>query len=139
MSEQPNTATPDKVITFTADGEEREVKMTYGLLNELVNLIKEIEEVSKFFVDEKIRNAVLAAVLAQRAPNGKVTSKVNVDDIELELEAIDEILAWASAHVTGFFIRSLTNLAKRVNALPTEDIQAGLEAALTASSSGTRP
>ena len=66
MSETSNT--PDKILKFEANGEEREVKMTYGLLNELVSMVGDIEEIAKFYVDQNLRNQVLVAVLSQRSP-----------------------------------------------------------------------
>ncbi len=140
MTDQPNkSATPDKILTIIPTGAEpRDIVMSYGLLDTLVSMVGDIDQVSKFFIDQDTRNKVLTAVLSDRAPNGKVTNKITPDDLALELETVDDILSWAAAHVTGFFIRSLTSLAKRVSEMPTGDIQAGVDAALIASSNGSK-
>lgn len=140
MTDQVKSATPEKTITFTpVGGEPRDVVMTYGLLNELVSKVADIDQVAKFFVDETTRNDVLTAVLSERSPSGKITTKITPENLAIELETVDEILSWAAGHVTGFFIRSLTNLAKRMDQMPVDQIQQGLEAALTATSSGSAP
>lgn len=138
LTEKTNT-TPEKTITFTPiEGEEREIVMSYGLLDKLVSKVGDIDQVSRFFTDQEVRNAVLTEVISERSPTGKMTKKITPEDLALELETIDELLSWSAAHVTAFFIRSLTSLAKRINDLPQEDLKAGMDAALTVTSNGSR-
>lgn len=116
------TNTPPKTITVTANGAEREIKMTYGLLNELVSMVGDIEEIAKFYVDETLRNKALVSVLSERSNTGKITAKADMEEIDIEIEDIDQLLSWVAAHVTGFFIRSLTNLADKMKDFPTEHL-----------------
>ena len=124
MSEttKPTSTTPNKTITVTLNGVEREVKMSYGLLNELISMVSDIEEIAKFYVDETLRNKALVAVLSERTPAGKITAAVQMDETDIDIEDIDKLLSWVAAHVTGFFIRSLTNLADKMKDFPTDHL-----------------
>lgn len=137
MSESPTNQTPDKTLTIKVNNTEREIKMTYGLLDEIVGQVKDIDQIGNFFIDQDTRNKVLTAVLSDRTASGKITNKINADDVEIELEDVDAVLAWAASHVTSFFIRSLTNLAARVKQFPMEDQQA-LAPQSTESSTGSK-
>lgn len=141
MSEQPNTTlTPDKILTFKVGETDREVKMTYGLLDELVNYVKDINEIATFFVDQETRNKVLVSILSDRTPTGKIITKANLEELDVDLEVIDEILAWAASHVTAFFIRSLSNLAKKVQQFPVDQLEGVIQDhRLTELSNGSKP
>lgn len=109
---------PDKTIVAKVDGEDREFKMYYGLLNELMTTVRDLSDISLFFVDPDVRNHALTAILSQRDPRGKKLNTVGPEDVQIEFEELEKILNWAAAHVTAFFIRNLVQLTKQMQAIP---------------------
>lgn len=113
MSELPPVPTPEKTLKYKLAGEEREAVMTYGLLNELVSLVRDLQEVADFYTSPDLRNKSILSVVAERTKTGKVLTKTeNVDDLDIEIEDVDAILAWVTTHVTAFFIRSMNRLSQ---------------------------
>jgi hypothetical protein len=110
MTEKTN----DK-LSITQDGNERELFMSYGLLNALSLLVGSPEVVPAMSLDDGLRAEILAAVLAERKVTGKVLKPVeDIDDIDISIDDIERILDWAGAHLMGFFMRRLAKSAKHV-------------------------
>lgn len=132
MSEQalvtPNT-TPDKTFTLVVGDQARELFMSYGLLDTLIRLVPDTDEIGNLYVDADKRKAVLEALVAERSKSGKIIQAFDIEDLEVDIEVVDALLQWAVEHLAGFFIRSMTNIAK----LAEQNIQAQekAEAALT--------
>jgi len=116
-------------LSVTFEGNDRELFMSYGLLNELAKLVGSPEVAPSISLDEHLRAEVLAACLAERKPSGKVTQKVkDMDDLDISIDDIESILDWATEHVLNFFVRSLGKMLKRVEA--NKDVLEGLKSSL---------
>lgn len=115
---QPTIKVPEKTLTVViGTGEEtttRELFMSWGLLDKLVNRIKDTDQIAEIFINGEIRNAILTELLAERTRTGKIISTVSLDDLDIDLEQIDNLLSWASEHITSFFLRSLSRLSAAV-------------------------
>ena len=94
-------------ITIKVDGEDREIFMSFGLLNELTKIIGDPARVASVTVDPEMRDDVLNAVLSKRKTSGKIISQADIDDIDIPVEDVEILLDWASEHALSFFIRSL--------------------------------
>ncbi len=94
-------------ILIKQDGESRELFMSFGLLNELVRLFDSPDRVNTIAADHDLRNQVLKSSLAKRTNTGKPTHPVDLEDVEISIDDVENVLEWSSAHVLGFFIRSL--------------------------------
>lgn len=117
MTEKVNS--PDKLITISINGESKEFKMYYGLLNELVGHLNDLSKVGDIYTDTDTRNKVLVSILSPRDKNGKrIGSDVGPEDIDVEYEDIESLLSWAASHVTAFFIRNLVRLTDQIQAIP---------------------
>lgn len=116
-------------LSITYQGVERELFMSYGLLNELAKLVQSPEIAPSISLDEHLREEVLKACLAERKPSGKVLKAVeDMDDLEVSVEDIEAILDWATENVLSFFVRSLGKMVKRVEA--NKDVLEGLKSSL---------
>jgi hypothetical protein len=107
--------------------------MSYGLLSELVALIKDPVNIGAVDFDDDLRESVLEAVFVPRKPSGKRTGGVDVDDLDYSVQDICSVLDWAKEHVLGFFLSRLektTALYKQE-----EDRMKGLNASLDGSKS----
>lgn len=119
----------DKITINYLNGTERELLMSYGLINQLSLIVVSPEVAPSIAVDVGLRNEVLAAVLAERKPTGKVLKEVeDVDDLGLSIEEIERVIDWATEAILGFFVRSLEKMVKRVE--KNQDAFAGLKSSM---------
>lgn len=100
---------PDQ-ITVKVDNEDKDIFMSFGLLNELTKIINDPAGVSALAANHELRDEVLNSLLAVRKRSGKIQSKVDIDDVDISVEDVEMLLAWASEHVLGFFLRSLQKM-----------------------------
>ena len=116
-------------LNITYQGVDRELFMSYGLLNELAKLVGSPEIAPSISLDEFLREEVLKACLAERKPTGKVLKHVaDMDDLDVSVEDIEAILDWATENVLSFFVRSLGKMVQRVES--NKDVLEGLKSSL---------
>lgn len=116
-------------ISIILAGEERELFMSYGLLNELTKLVGSPEVAPSITIDEDLRADVLKACLAERKASGKIVKELeDVEDIDASIEDIEKLLDWATEHVLSFFVRSLGKMVKQAES--NKDVLAGLKSSL---------
>ena len=96
----------DKIIV-KVNGEDREIFMSFGLLNELTKIVEDPARVTAISVDNDLRDMVLKSLLATRKVSGKVENPCDLDDTEISVEDVERLLAWGAEHTLGFFLRSL--------------------------------
>jgi len=97
----------DDKLTVTLDGEERQLFMSFGLLNALSSLVEDPGRVPLIAAEPKTRTEVLRAVFAKRKRSGKIVEAVeDLDDIEVSVEDVEKVLHWVMEHTMGFFLRS---------------------------------
>ena len=131
----PEINTPDKTISISINGEDREFKMYYGLLNELMTTVRDLNDISLFFVNQEIRNEALVAILSVRDKNGKKIETIDPEGIDVDFEDLEKLLVWATSHVTAFFIRNLVQLTQQIQKIP----RAPEETPSTSTPTGSQP
>lgn len=114
MTEQVSLqlAVPDKYYTLEVNGEPRELFMSHGMLDALLRMVRDTDEIGEIYVDPDKRQAVLEALFAERSKSGRIITAVDVADLDIDIEAIDGVLQWTVAHLSGFFIRSMNSIAR---------------------------
>ncbi|KQS84252.1 hypothetical protein [Rhizobium sp. Leaf383] len=116
-------------LSIVFEGKDRELLMSYGLLNELAKLVGSPEVAPQISLDEGLREDVLGACLAYRKASGKILKKVeDMDDLDMSIDDIEAVLDWATEHVLSFFVRSLGKMVKRVES--NKDVLEGLKSSL---------
>lgn len=110
---------------------DREIFMSFGLVNELCNIIKDPAQIHIFDLDENVRKAVIESIFAERTKSGRKTNVVELEDLEYSMSEIEKALDWAKEHVMNFFIRRLESTAKLAD--QTKDKMAKLESSLLGS------
>lgn len=95
----------DEKISITVNGEQREVLMSYALLNRLAKVVSEYDDPSVIFVDPDVQAKIIVLVL-----NGKQADPENddVSDFDLSMSDGQELVKWAGGHVVNFFTNGLT-------------------------------
>jgi len=94
-------------LSITVDENERELFMSFGLLNELTTIIGDPARVSAVAVDPELRTEVLCAALAERKRSGKIIKAVDFDDLDISVEDVENVISWVMEHSLSFFVRSL--------------------------------
>jgi hypothetical protein len=116
--------TPPRV-SVVIGGEERELYMSFGLLNEVTSLVGGIEAVPNIHFDPRVSAMVLDTLLAKRDRRGRILWPTDEEDpitpIDLSVETATVILDWAAGHALDFFVRqfgsSATMFANRAGPL----------------------
>lgn len=85
---------------------ERDIKMSYGLLNVLCKTVGELDSAALLALDNTLREQVLAELLATRDASGTVTAPFNPFEAPYSIEEVTGLLGWAQEHVYDFFVKS---------------------------------
>jgi hypothetical protein len=104
---------PELPSTFAVkvNGEDREIFMSFGLLNELTTVVGDPGAIASITLNPEMRNKVLESALAKRKPSGKIEEPVDMDDLDISIDEAEKLLDWVSGHVMSFFVRSLRKVA----------------------------
>lgn len=97
-----------KVITASGAVEEREIFMSYGLLNSLVRVLGDPSRTAALDLDPDLAEQVLLLVLIPRSPTGKPT--VSFEEFELpglDPEEAYKLFDWVKEAVLSFFVKRL--------------------------------
>jgi hypothetical protein len=91
---------PDAKITVR----DREILMSYGLLNELTKLAGDPNKAATLDLDPDLAMQVLLTVLTPRTTSGKPE---DFDMPELTPDEAYKVFDWAKAHLLDFFMKRL--------------------------------
>jgi len=94
-------------ISINVRGQNREVFMSFGLLNELGKVVGSAEYIPHMSLDPHMREEVLKTLLSTRDENGQITEAWNPFRHGLGPDDTIRLLSWASEHVTDFFMKAL--------------------------------
>lgn len=100
----PNSQLPPKTISFPED--DIEIKMSYGLLSEILKIIGDGENAIEVLLgDSNIRDFIVRRIFTDsKVPVLKEEDLISPYDIELDPLKLDELVAWVADHVTHFTI-----------------------------------
>jgi hypothetical protein len=94
-------------FTIKIDGKERDVKMTFGLLNALCRAVGDIDGATQVTMDQNLRDAILVELLSERDKTGKIKNELNLAELDVEIDDMLEMLDWAGNHIMDFFLKGL--------------------------------
>lgn len=92
---------------IVVNGSEKQIKMTFGLLNILCRAVGDVDAAASVNFDSTLRQAFLVEMLSERDSKGKIKQPVDLDTLEIDIEAAGDLIAWAGDHVLDFFLRGL--------------------------------
>jgi hypothetical protein len=90
----------------------RSLFMSFGLLNEVLGVIRDITHVQIVGIDPELRNGVLRACLARRDANGRIEGDPDEEVARLSPADALQVLAWASGHALDFFLSAVEAAVK---------------------------
>lgn len=94
-------------FTIKIGDEERDIKMSFGLLNILCRRAGDLDGAAMINMDQSLREAVITELLSARDEKGKIKSEVDIMFLDVEPSAVIELLDWAGNHVMDFFLKGL--------------------------------
>ncbi|MCG7628990.1 hypothetical protein MHM88_14355 [Epibacterium sp. MM17-32] len=97
---------PD-TFTVTVAGDPRHLKMTFGLLNELVRTVGDIEGVAEISFDTELRNTLLNELFARRDEQGVIVEPVNLFHFDIAPDEVVELMEWVGVHITDFLLKQM--------------------------------
>lgn len=101
-------STPSEHFCIIQDSTEREIFMSFGLLNEITSLLQDPATAASVYFTPELREKVILAALHQRTKTGKVEKPAAaIDDFDISLGDIEALLAWEVEHAIAFFARSM--------------------------------
>lgn len=107
------TAKLEQTITVNVDGEDREILMSFGLLNELTALVADPGFVPRIMTDVDLRESILISALSERSKTGKITKELeDITDVDISMVDFERVLTWVMDHVMSFFIRSTQTIVR---------------------------
>jgi hypothetical protein len=118
MSKKPNTENTESAealsdtYNITVEGKEREIKMTYGLLQKLCGKFTTVGQIQNLDMDFDLQNYMINELLDERDGNGVRLNPGKDYSFALSIEEGEKLTAWVSEHVANFFILRLENQTK---------------------------
>lgn len=95
------------IFTIKVDGKERDITMTFGLLNNLCRMVGDIDSAATIVVDPVLRESILVQLLSDRDQRGKITQDIELDSLNVDPDQIISLIDWAGGHVFDFFLKGL--------------------------------
>lgn len=122
------TKTLSDTITIKLDGEDRNIFLSFGLLNELSLLVNDISDLPSIPLNTRLRKQVLSACFATRKKSGKIEAEVDIDDVDVSIGDSERIIDWVVDHMMAFFLRSLKKvvLTTEANKIDMQDLGSSL-------------
>jgi hypothetical protein len=105
--------TPKKPLLYEChtltylNGDRQEVVMTFGLLNLLSGMVRDVSAVPFIMLDPDLRHQLMIALLSPRDAQGKITDEYNEYLNPVSLEQAQALLVWVSEHLTDFFLKAV--------------------------------
>ena len=92
---------------IVVNGSEKQIKMTFGLLNILCRAVGDVDAAASVNFDPILRHTFLVEMLSDRDAKGKIKEAIELDTLELDIDAASDLIAWAGDHVLDFFLKGL--------------------------------
>lgn len=93
--------------TISIGGEDKTIKMSFGLLNAVCRTVGDIDGAAQMMMDNYLRDAVLVELLSPRDAAGKITTPVDIDSLDVDPDDVVKLLDWASAQALDFLLKGL--------------------------------
>ena len=94
-------------FTISIGGEDKTIKMSFGLLNAVCRTVGDIDGAAQLLLDSYLRDAVLVELLSPRDATGKITAPIDVDGLDVDPDDVVKLLDWAGAQALDFLLKGL--------------------------------
>lgn len=137
-SPSPESKKPDPRLKVTIGDTQRELYMSFGLLNEVASLVGGPDGIPQLSFNPAISTALLELILAERDKRGNLIRPEDESIVprDLDPEIAEEIIDWAGDHCLDFFVRRFAKSTKLFATRAGELAAAGSSLTFSANSAG---
>ena len=108
-------------FTLTCGDTQKELFMSFGLLNTLSAIFENPQQISETFINATVRLDILLLCLSKRDQYGKITEEFAINELEIDTDHLIDFLDWVESHISYFFLRawekSIASSIKRTEAI----------------------
>lgn len=98
----------NEYFTIKVDGKDKEIKMSFGLLNQLCGMCGDADDALMFGLNTDLREEALRLMLSKRDKEGRISDDVNLYLIDVDSDDVSDLLDWAGSHALDFFLKAAT-------------------------------
>lgn len=99
---------PDFIFPITMNGEIHEVKMTYALHMELMQIIPEPQNIGELLLtDQSLRDYIIRRVLSGHKRITNEDDLIDLYEVDISMDEIDNMVIWVGDHILYFFTTSM--------------------------------
>ena len=109
------TEKPNPTLTIVVGDKKHKQFMSFGLLNLLMTYIESPLQIIQLPTDAELTQTLLIECLSTRDADGSVTEQFNL--FNLDPEEGEKVLAWMIAHISHFFVQTLSQMPKQLKDL----------------------
>jgi len=103
---------PALVFDIKVNGENQEVKMTYGVFNEILQIIPDPSQIGDLFItDAALRDYVARRMLSGNKRIKNEEDLVDPFDLDIDMDEVNNLILWVGDHVLYFFMNSAEKTA----------------------------
>lgn len=101
---------PPLTFDIRIDGEVKEIKMSYGLFNEIMMVVPSPEEIGELLMtNQGLRDYIIRRMITGNKRVTKDEDLIDPFEMDLNLEDVSQMVQWVGDHVLYFF---MTNAEK---------------------------
>jgi hypothetical protein len=94
-------------LTIMLNGKSEELFMSFGLLNEVSQVVGDVENLPMVVINPDMREKCLQVILSERDDDGKITKKFNFYKAKITIDEVNKIVEWVSENLFDFFLKAL--------------------------------
>ena len=105
---------PPVTFNISVNGEDKEVFMSFALLNTITGYFRNAEELEQILLNSDVRASVITELLSERNETGRITKNFDINRMKADPDQILDLLEWVSEHVETFFMKALQRAKQRM-------------------------
>jgi hypothetical protein len=104
---------PSLEFTLRVNDQPTVIKMTYGLFNEIMQVVPSPENIGQLFItDAGLRDYVIRRMLTGNKRVMEEKDLVDPFEIDLDITELDDLVNWVGDHILYFFMSTAEKTAK---------------------------
>lgn len=100
-------ARPSLEFTMKLNGENHTIKMTYGLFNEIMNVVPSPEEIGELLITNAgLRDFIIRRMLTGNKRVLEETDMIDPFEMDVDIRDLNQLVVWVGDHILYFFMTS---------------------------------
>jgi hypothetical protein len=104
---------PALIFDMKVNGENQEIKLTYGVFTEILQIIPDPQNIGDLFItDAALRDYVTRRMLSGSKRIKDEKDLVDPFELDIDMEEVNDLIMWVGDHVMYFFMNTAAKTAK---------------------------